>query len=968
MVAALWALVAVLAAGGVVGVLTQWLRAESLLTAAQNASRDAQLAQAKEATALDRQRIIRAYDEWMSDNAQAARDLLRDTAGRKETWEWRYINRLCHLGRFVFDDHQSGVSGLAYTRDGRYLISVGRDGALIMRDLVDGTSDRLTIPPNRPDDLSSLSICPKEDRYLAVGANSGMVYIWDVQSRRIAASWQAHERATGNTSLLVSLSPDGRYLATGLGRTAKVWDLEQVLAAGDADPSSVKPPKVVSQMAALANLIRICWSPDDRCVAGCSFGRDNIRVWPAASGGEGERITTISWQANCVAYSPDNRYFAWSGLDSVVALHDAVTLKRVATLSGTPGYQACLTFSPDGRFVAGGSASGPVRIWDLKTNQMVATLHGHSSGVRELAFSPDGSQLATAGTDQRVIVWDFMDQQDVTMLQPMVPGRLFALAFSADSRRMVTSIRDFRLWDLDSRGQRLVRALGESAGMGISAAFHPAGERFAGGNSAGNVHVFSAAGAPLANHNMKGLPLALQYVDDGRRLVVAGWENALYSWDPESNEEPVRLLGPLGKSPARLDNCQAAFGPDGRWLAYAERREPLTIWNVQTRTVAHSVDDTPPSVTALASDRTGRFLAIGGDKGEILIHDVTTAHTVAKWNGHFLGITGLSFTPDGTRLASASRDGNFKLWDTATADEVLTLRGHATLDATLAFSPDGHVCVAGGWDGYLRVWSIKSPPNDSPETWLARRRSWHQRHADVAVRDQSWFRAAHHFGQLAVLQPQQWRYSMSRGRSFTEFGQWESAAVAYDAAISNPNCSPSPYIERALVYLRAGDGEGHRRWLERMWDVWSKRPDIASHNALVWACVLTPNSPIPADRIVALLEESLAGTNSQSRRDVLHTLGAALHRAGRYPEALARLDESLRLEEKNGLLEDWVFLALVHHRLGQLEKARDYLTRADKEMEHIRATKSRTGGNPLPWRTRTEIELLYKELKTVLAD
>jgi tetratricopeptide (TPR) repeat protein len=186
--------------------------------------------------------------------------------------------------------------------------------------------------------------------------------------------------------------------------------------------------------------------------------------------------------------------------------------------------------------------------------------------------------------------------------------------------------------------------------------------------------------------------------------------------------------------------------------------------------------------------------------------------------------------------------------------------------------------------------------------------------------------------------------------------------------MSQPDCSESLFLERDLLYLRAGDGEGHRRLCEQMWDLLSKRPDVISLNDVVWVCVRVPGSPIPPDRMVTLLEQTLPSTPAQSRRNRLHTLGAALYRAGRFPEALARLEESLRLEEKSGNVEDWVFLALVHRRLDHHDKAREYVSRADKEMEQVRASKSRPGTAPLPWRDLTEMDLLYKEAKAILTE
>src|SRR5262245_13726816 len=75
-IAALALLLLVTALGGFAGVVAAWL------TAAR-ARDDAVDARTKEKEVLDRQRIVNAYHEWLADNAQAARSLLREDADRR---------------------------------------------------------------------------------------------------------------------------------------------------------------------------------------------------------------------------------------------------------------------------------------------------------------------------------------------------------------------------------------------------------------------------------------------------------------------------------------------------------------------------------------------------------------------------------------------------------------------------------------------------------------------------------------------------------------------------------------------------------------------------------------------------------------------------------------------------------------------------------------------------------------------
>src|SRR5262249_28140244 len=63
----------------------------------------------------------------------------------------------------------------------------------------------------------------------------------------------------------------------------------------------------------------------------------------------------------------------------------------------------------------------------------------------------------------------------------------------------------------------------------------------------------------------------------------------------------------------------------------------------------------------------------------------------------------------------------------------------------------------------------------------------------------------------------------------------------------------------------------------------------------------------------------------------LHTLGVALYRAKRYPEAVAILAKSEQVNARTGgvgsVPGDWTFLAMAHHQLGKPEQAKQYLAR-----------------------------------------
>jgi Tfp pilus assembly protein PilF len=112
--------------------------------------------------------------------------------------------------------------------------------------------------------------------------------------------------------------------------------------------------------------------------------------------------------------------------------------------------------------------------------------------------------------------------------------------------------------------------------------------------------------------------------------------------------------------------------------------------------------------------------------------------------------------------------------------------------------------------------------------------------------------------------------------------------------------------------------------------------------------------------LVRLAELGADGAAGPQKGRFLTTFGAALYRAGRFEDAIRRLDEGIQLKGGTNEPRDWVFLAMAHHRLGHREQAHRYL-------ESLRS-RQRGGGPDQLW-TELEIRLLRSEAEaTILYD
>jgi serine/threonine protein kinase/WD40 repeat protein/tetratricopeptide (TPR) repeat protein len=153
--------------------------------------------------------------------------------------------------------------------------------------------------------------------------------------------------------------------------------------------------------------VRCCsLSPDGRWLAtGSHTNTDGFgaRVWEAATG---RPVQALSVPGMCqVQFSPDGRWLLTTG--------GGLRLCAVGTWSEGPavgeGNHAC--FSPDGQLLAVEGLAGTVRLVETATGKELVRLEApEQSRLIPLAFSPDGGRLTVGGEDTEALhIWDLRE-------------------------------------------------------------------------------------------------------------------------------------------------------------------------------------------------------------------------------------------------------------------------------------------------------------------------------------------------------------------------------------------------------------------------------------------------------------------------------------------------------------------------------------------------------------------------------
>ncbi|WP_376967586.1 hypothetical protein ABNQ39_35980 (plasmid) [Azospirillum sp. A26] len=639
--------------------------------------------------------------------------------------------------------HQAGVSVVAFSPNGRYVVTASFDKTARLWDL-SGSTPTATVLEGHASGVLAAAFSP-DGGHLVTASSDSTARLWNLSGSTPTATVLA-----GHTDRVwaAAFSPDGGHLVTtSSDRTARLWNLSGFTPAFTVLEGHTDVVKAVA------------FSPDGHRLVTASFD-ETARLWDLS--GPMPTATVLKGHTGgllAAAFSPNGHHLVTASFDKTARLWNLSGSTPTSTvLKGHTDHVLAAAFSPDGRHLATGSADNTARLWDLSGSTPTATvLQGHTERVVAVAFSPDGHRLVTASVDNTARLWGLSGRPPTaTVLEHSDMVR--AAAFSPDGRRLVTasSDRTARLWDL-SGGLPTATVLEGHANQVLAAAFSPDGRRLVVGSDNRTVRLWDLSGAtptstPLKGHT--GSVTVAAFSLDAHRLVTASFDDTVWLWDlseasptatplkghtgsvrtaafsPDgrhlviggSSDKAARLWDLTGATPTvtvleghtgRVE--AAAFSPDGRRLITASTDKTARLWDLSgdppTATVLQGHTD---QVLAAAFSADGRRVVTGSWDNTARIWEMTGAKpTATVLEGHTDTVRAVAFSPDGRRLVTASNDKTVRLWDLSGITPVATVfEGHTDRVLTAAFDPDGRHVVTASLDKTARAWGVYPDTNE----------------------------------------------------------------------------------------------------------------------------------------------------------------------------------------------------------------------------------------------------------------
>jgi WD40 repeat protein len=344
---------------------------------------------------------------------------------------------------------------------------------------------------------------------------NGTIWLRDIKGRTL-------HKLQGQDSLSdVAFSRDRQLLVTSDDTTVRLWDI------------SDRPLEKVI--------------PTDQPVDGIAFNPQNQLLTVRKKDGrvllretkdperpiqlEGNQQKKVKIQT--VTFSPDAQLLAVMGDDNSIWLGNT-TAKQLGKLQAKDF--SSMAFSPDSQSLVTGGKDGTIQLWNKKGKLLNKKLLKHQGSIYRVQISPDNKLLAVIG-DNFSSLW--LGKTTDKQLHSLNKEEVYTMAFSPDSKSLVTGGRDgtIQLWDTKNQ-RRVSKTLPKQHKGGVgSVAFSPNGQFLVTGGRDGTARLWSITGQELGKLlGPQGWVNSVAFSPDGKKWASIGQDGTLRLWLGEMDE------------------------------------------------------------------------------------------------------------------------------------------------------------------------------------------------------------------------------------------------------------------------------------------------------------------------------------------------------------------------------------------------------------------------------------------------
>lgn len=550
----------------------------------------------------------------------------------------------------------SGISGLAFTRDGKQLVGAGKHKEAYLWDVATGSEVRRFVGHTH-DSVDTLSLSP-DDKLLVTGSGDKTVRVWEVATGQELR--QLEDTTNGAQSL--AFLPDGKRVVVGLnspGERAGVWDATtgkrlfeligtRVAASGDGHKLATMKAggglEILWWDAATGKQLfstslpvwtnQLTFSPDSDLLASASGPDRVIRLYSTATGQEVTDVPVLSGSIQYLAVSENSARLSWqlcNALANTALVWDVAQKKTLfqshpaktdrpalsrdglwvcsaeAGSSGCPRVWNVATgkeLLPETTNGGGPSAFGPnsaqvaianrglTTVWDVQQRRELFRFGDSKESVSGLDWCHATNQIATCNPKEGVKIWDASTGEEAVQLQEQPAGSTWLWLSPDGARLSVFSGPKTQVFDLTT-GKSLF-AITQLRDLHVSR-FSPDSKSLAIGDRSGKLWIVDATtGQSQRQWKFMGSVTSVAFAPDGRHLLAGMGNSTILILRLADPTAPLAGEGPEAKGSA-VDNA---------WLKQVTTLPPAK----QIEAVAKKMQELNPGFDGKLTDAEGRGL------------------------------------------------------------------------------------------------------------------------------------------------------------------------------------------------------------------------------------------------------------------------------------------------------------------------------------------------------------------------
>jgi WD40 repeat protein len=578
----------------------------------------------------------------------------------------------------VFKGHTDAVYAVAFSPDGKYLITASFDHTLKLWETATGKEVK-TYGGATGHAKQVISVAFNQDgSMIASGSTDNTLKVWDVPVNAPIRSLRSSDSVQA-----VALSPDGLKLAIGgkdgslklvapadfkelvkfqTGHQGAITSLAfsangQLLASVGVDHTlrywNVANGQLVATVGAhMAGVNAVAVNPNNTAVY--TVGGDGyLKFWSLPSP-PSKTLPGHGAPIRALAMTADNTAF-YTGSDDRTVRHFTIAgAKEVRSLAGPQSGITSVATHPTNAFIAAGTLDSRVFLWNNSDAKVLTSWLAHAWAVHSVQVHPQGQQLMTAGADGLVKFWALPPVLPRTMTHP---DAVLAAASSFDGKKLYTGCGDkfVRIWDTTKQVME---------------------KQFAG-----------HAG-----------PVTAVAVSSNLQILASGSaDNTIRLWNQATAKESAVLLAHA--APLTALGINAA----GTQMVSASEDSTVKLWALPL--VAPKLFTHPDPITCMVLTPDGGKILTGGNDKIIRLWNLTSGAKERDYPGPTLPIVSAAISSNGKSIAAAALDKSVFLWNVADA-KVLQKLPMPAVPQAVAFSADSQSVFVGLADNSIKQITI----------------------------------------------------------------------------------------------------------------------------------------------------------------------------------------------------------------------------------------------------------------------